>query len=134
MGKKKQSPEKRTDAERRARQGERLSRHLRVLHRILGPGRWDADGLAKEMEVSPRTIHRILQTLAMANVPWYFCKKYQCYRVRAGFRFPGLEPGPVNILEGTDVGKTELLDLLKEALESLKKANEAVEKISRILG
>lgn len=95
MGKKKPSPEKRTDAERRARQGERLSRHLRVLHCILGPGRWDADGLAKEMEVSPRTIHRILQTLAMANVPWYFCKKDECYRVRTGFRFPGLDASKV---------------------------------------
>ena len=89
--KKKPKPEKRTDAERRARQCERLSRHLRVLHCILGPGRWDAEALARELEVSPRTIHRIMQTLSMANVPWYFCKDTECYRVRPGFRFPGLE-------------------------------------------
>ncbi len=80
---------RRTDAERRLRQGERLSRLLRVLHRIMGPGRWDADALAREIEVSPRTIHRIMQTLSMANVPWYFCKEQGCYRVRAGFRLPG---------------------------------------------
>ena len=82
---------RRTDAERRVRQGERLSRLLRVLHCIMGPGRWDADALASELEVSPRTIHRIMQSLSMANVPWFFCKEEGCYRVRSGYRLPGAE-------------------------------------------
>jgi hypothetical protein len=93
MAKKRPNHPRRTDAERRARQSERLSRHLRVLYCIMGPGRWDSEALARELEVSPRTIHRIMQTLSMANVPWYFCKDTECYRVREGFRFPGLEPG-----------------------------------------
>ena len=58
----------RTDSERRARQCERLARLLRVLHCILGPGRWDAESLANELECSTRTIHRLLQTLTVANV------------------------------------------------------------------
>jgi len=92
MAKKRKAPVfKRTDAERRVRQGERLSRLIRTLRCIMGPGRWDADSLARELEVSPRTIHRIMQTLSMANVPWYFCKEDGCYRVRSGFRFPGVE-------------------------------------------
>lgn len=32
----------------------------------------------------------------MANVPWYFCKNAQCYRVQPGFRFPGVEGKPAN--------------------------------------
>lgn len=85
-------PRKRSDAERRARQCERLSRVLRILRCIMGPGRWDAAGLARELECSSRTIHRNLQTLSMAGVPWYFDNDRQAYRVQAGFRFPSIEP------------------------------------------
>lgn len=81
----------RSDADRRVRQSERLSRVLRVLRCIMGSGRWDAEALARELEVSPRTIHRIMQVLTMADIPWYYCKEGECYRIRAGFKFPCLE-------------------------------------------
>lgn len=81
----------RTDAERRLRQCERLSHLLRTLHLIMGKGRWDADGLAEELECSRRTVYRLLQTLSMAGVPWFFDKSCRAYRVRPGFRFPVLE-------------------------------------------
>lgn len=35
-----------------------------------------------------------MQTLSMANVPWYFCATSKCYRVRKGFRFPGFDAEP----------------------------------------
>ncbi len=126
MAKKRKTPEfTRTDAERRVRQGERLSRLLRALHCIMGPGRWDADSLARELEVSPRTIHRIMQSLSMANVPWYFCKKDGCYRVRSGFRFPGVQGGPAGGVARTAAALRGVIDaLIKDltrAVESLKR-------------
>lgn len=81
----------RTDADRRVRQCERLGRLLRALQLIMSKGRWDADGLAAELECSRRTIYRLLQTLSMAGVPWYFDDSCRAYRVRPGFRFPELE-------------------------------------------
>lgn len=81
----------RTDADRRIRQCERLGRLLRTLQLIMGKGRWDADGLAEELECSRRTVYRLLQTLSMASVPWYFDESCRAYRVRPGFKFPVVE-------------------------------------------
>jgi predicted DNA-binding transcriptional regulator YafY len=81
----------RPDAERRVRQCERLGRLLRLLHLIMGKGRWDAGTLADELDCSRRTVYRLLQTLSLAGVPWYFDETTRCYRVRPGYRFPGLE-------------------------------------------
>jgi len=81
---------RRTDADRRVRQCERLGRLLRLLHLIMGRGRWDADTLAEELCCSRRTIFRLFQTLSYAGVPWYFDEATKAYRVRPGFRFPGV--------------------------------------------
>ena len=92
MGKsKKPQLNSRTDAERRIRQSERLGRLLRTLRLIAGPGRWDADSLARELELSRRSVHRILQTLSLAGVPWSYDADARCYRVPRGFKFPGLD-------------------------------------------
>ena len=82
---------KRSDADRRVRQCERLGRLLRVLHLIMGKGRWDAGTLAEELECSRRTVFRLLQSLSMAGVPWYYDEVTRSYRVRPGYKFPGLE-------------------------------------------
>ena len=56
----------------------------------MGPGRWDAEALARDLECSRRTVHRILQTLSLASVPWYYDEAIKAYRVRPGFKFPEL--------------------------------------------
>ena len=64
---------------------------MQVLHLISGRGRWDAAALAEELECSTRTIHRLLQTLSMAGVPWFFDEKIRAYRIRPGYKFPLLD-------------------------------------------
>jgi predicted DNA-binding transcriptional regulator YafY len=91
----------RTDAERRVRQCERLGRLLQTLHLIMGKGRWDADGLAQELECSRRTVYRLLQTLSMAGVPWFFDESCRAYRVRPGYKFTQLMISPNPQLEST---------------------------------
>lgn len=82
---------RRTDADRRVRQCERLGRLLRLLYLIMGRGRWDADTLAEELCCSRRTVFRLFQTLSYAGVPWYFDESKKAYRVRPGFKFPGID-------------------------------------------
>ena len=81
----------RSDADRRIRQCERLGRLLRLLHLIMGKGRWDANTLSEELECSRRTVYRLLQALSVAGVPWYFDESCRAYRVRPGFKLPGVE-------------------------------------------
>ncbi|MBS0205538.1 MAG: HTH domain-containing protein [Planctomycetes bacterium] len=111
----------RTDSERRLRQCERLSHLLKTLHLIMGKGRWDADGLAEELECSRRTVYRLLQTLSMAGVPWYFDKSCRAYRVRPGFKFPVIE-----LTTSTDVGVAHTSSELKPLVEKLIADGEAV--------
>ena len=79
---------KRTDAERRVRQSDRLARVLRVLQLIQGTGPWTAQGIARELECSERTVYRDLQTLTAAGVPWFFDEYGQSYRIRDGYKGP----------------------------------------------
>ena len=98
----------RTDADRRVRQCERLGRLLRVLHLIMGKGRWDANTLAAELECSKRTVYRLLQTLSIAGVPWFFDEACRSYRVRPGFRFSGLDGQLVKQQREVDPGPLSL--------------------------
>ena len=77
---------KRTDAERRLRQSDRLARLLRLLELIQSPGQWNAQTIAKELEVSERTVYRDLQTITAAGIPWYYDDYSQSYRIREGYR------------------------------------------------
>jgi len=115
---------RRTDAERRARQCERLARLFRVLQIILGPGQHDVKSIACELECSERTVFRDLQALAVAGVPWYFDESCRSYRVRDGFRMSALPlrhtPSPAD-RTGVEASLSpeELADLSIEAARQL---------------
>ena len=86
--KKAPSTQKRPDRDRRVRQSERMARVLSVLELLQSRGRWNAKAMAEELGCSERTIHRDLEVLQFAGVPYYFEKEDQCYRVRPDYRFP----------------------------------------------
>lgn len=81
---------KRSDADRRLRQADRLARVVKILELITGRGRWNNAELAKELECSERTIYRHMTVLQLAGVPWYYDDAQKCYRVNETFRFPAL--------------------------------------------
>lgn len=116
---------RRTDAERRARQCERLARLFRVLQIILGPGQHDSRSIANQLECSERTVFRDLQALSVAGVPWYFDESCQSYRVRPGFRFSGLlineQAGsiPTSLVGTAAYSPQELTDLSIQAVRQL---------------
>lgn len=101
-------PKKRTDAERRVRQCVRFSRLIRILRLIVGPGRWDANGLAKELECSRRTVHRDLQILEVSGIPWFYDEESEAYRVRPDFKLAGLEVPQEPERRGKPVDQGEL--------------------------
>ena len=88
--KSKQIPSKKSDAERRLRQADRLARILRVLQLLQSRGRWNATSIADELEVSTRTVQRDMAVLELAGVPWWTDKKHKCYRLRPDYAFPVL--------------------------------------------
>jgi AraC-like DNA-binding protein len=139
----------RRDAERRVRQADRLARVLRVLQLIQGHGRWTAETIAKELDVSERTVYRDLQTLTAAGVPWYFDDFSQSYRIREGHRArlpktlpePGLQsetppPTPASPDDPHSIAtlaKEAAQRLLAEAervVQSLDRLSRAIEEIS----
>lgn len=140
---------KRTDAERRARQSDRLARVLRLLELIQSPGQWNAQAIANELEVSERTVYRDLQTLTAAGIPWFFDDYAQSYRIREGYRgrLPKTspEPGPPSETPPPTPAPPDdprsIVILAKEAaqrllveaegvVESLDRLSQAIEEIS----
>lgn len=128
---------KRTDAERRLRQTERLGRLLRVLRLVMGSGRWDCEALANELECSSRTIQRLLQTLSFAGIPVFYDENLRAYKVRPGFKFPALDPAstrsePLNARQASYLAGRARRALAdgEQFLESLRAFCEAAEKLS----
>ena len=86
---------RRSEADRRSRQAQRLGRALRVLRLIQERhGRWDLASLAGELGCSTKTIQRDLLALEEAQIPFYYDKQRCCYAVQPGFRLAILDDRP----------------------------------------
>lgn len=86
---------RRSDADRRSRQVQRLGRVLRVLRLIQERhGRWDLTSLARELGCSTKTVQRDLLALEEAQIPFFYDKQRCCYAIHPGFRLSILDhPG-----------------------------------------
>ncbi len=83
---------RRSDAERRIRQSQRLGRTLRLLCLIQERNSsWNLDSLAQELSCSRKTIQRDLQVLEAAGIPYFYDEVGCCYRVRPDFRMKLLD-------------------------------------------
>ena len=90
--------QKRTDADRRARQAERMRVIIEILHRLQGRGKWTPKLLAEEFEVSEGTIYRYMKVLELAGVSYFFDKDFGGYRLLMDQRFPVLNFTPDELL------------------------------------
>ena len=88
---------RRSEADRRSRQVQRLGRALRVLRLIQERhGRWDLSSLARELGCSTKTVQRDLLALEEAQIPFFYDKRRCCYAIHPGFR--------LSILDQPDAG------------------------------
>jgi predicted DNA-binding transcriptional regulator YafY len=140
---------KRSDAEGRGRQSDRLARVLRVLQLIRGPDNWNAQSIAQKLDRSERTVYRDLQTLSAAGIPLYFDELNQAYKVREGYRGhrldlpeqapPELEPAdksptdqddPRSIVTLSKEAAQRLLVEAESVVQALDRLSQAIEAIS----
>lgn len=126
--------ERRTDADRRARQAERLGRILRVLRLISGRGGpWDAAAIAKELEVSERTVFRDLACLEAANFGVFFDEQAGGYRIRPGFELgtagdtqPPPSAGPEELADASFNAARQLLSGTQHLVDLLDRLRNAL--------
>ena len=129
---------KRTDAERRVRQCDRLARVLRVFQMIQGTGPWTAQGIAKELECSERTVYRDLQTLSAAGVPWFFDDYSQSYRLREGYKgpfshFPSRPKGDGQDQRASSLTSDDAQSIVSQAKESAQRLLTEAESVIQAL-
>jgi predicted DNA-binding transcriptional regulator YafY len=103
-----------------------MARILRVLQLIRGRGRWNAEAISKELECAVRTVHRDLDVLQLAGVPWTYEKNTRSYRLRPDFQFP-----VVNLTDDELLGQVTATAATKAAgLDVTKGAKPTTDKVA----
>jgi len=68
----------------------RIYRLLRLITMLQSGRNWTVDELARELEVSRRTVFRDLNVLEMAHIPYYYDREEGSYRINDHFFLPPL--------------------------------------------
>jgi hypothetical protein len=135
---------RRSEADRRARQSQRIGRALRLLCLIQDRhGRWDLQSLARELGCSTKTVQRDLLALEDAKIPFFYDKQTCCYRIRPGFRLSFLDdpsnrpPGQKEEVQDPESQKpltpVKLAEWSRESAERLLSEAEAlIDKLSQL--
>jgi len=74
--------------------GQRLSRLIRIITLLRGAKSWNAPRLAEYLETSRRNVHRDLELLELAGVPYYYDPDFGeggGYRIRSDWLFPTVQ-------------------------------------------
>lgn len=69
----------------------KFHRVLHLLTLIQGRPGWNAEQLARELDVDVRTIYRYLDDLEVTGIPYYFDKESNGYRIRANHFLPPIQ-------------------------------------------
>lgn len=122
---------RRSEADRRSRQVQRLGRVLRVLRLIQERhGRWDLPSLARELGCSTKTVQRDLLALEDAQIPFYYDKRRCCYAISPGFRLSILDDAPT----ATDAGGADARPMAdSKAMNPVELAESSREQAERLL-
>ncbi|HVC95917.1 MAG TPA: WYL domain-containing protein [Pirellulales bacterium] len=121
--------QKRTDAERRGKQAEKLLRVMKLLELLQGCGSWNPGSLARELRCSQREVHRLLNVLMLAGLCYEFDRTNGGYEpLRPGYAF-----APLPLTEDELIGQAAATALSRvPALELGSGATAATRKLAAL--
>ncbi len=123
---------RRSEADRRSRQVQRLGRVLRVLRLIQERhGRWDLPSLARELGCSTKTVQRDLLALEDAQIPFFYDKQRCCYAIHPGFRLSILDPPGDGTVEDVPGGSST--PVTPQPTDSIELAESSRDQAERLL-
>ena len=125
------------EEDQRAKQAVRMANILGILERLLQRSKWNISQLATDLELSERTVHRYLDVLEIAGVPFYYDAHEKCYQVRPGYTFPILNLTPDELLgqaAASTIGKAMGLEAASTEAVARKIAASSRLEIAELLG
>lgn len=116
----------------------RIHRILKIISLIQGQKGWNAKTLAKECQVTERTIYRDMEMLEGAGIPYFYDEQTRCYQIRGDYFMRPvemtLEESLALVALGEHIGNHEQIPFTKAAGRAVAKIRSQLpEKIRREL-